>query len=307
MAEAQSLKDRKGWFKGLGRDGDRTLDEQMIGLERLFAEVPGKTVIDAGCAEGLITLEVAKAGAASCVGVEIVERFVDIAVRLAAEQGLPCKFVAANLNDFDVSSLDPADIVLMLAIAHKLKDPSRAVGELADLARELCVVRMPPAGPRIVDPRSGNVPHDVTEVMVAKGFALEAVVAGPLKEWTGYYRRVDAKFAPEPPAVKRAKKARQVTAPEETKAPEAETISAQPETETSVPETNASKQETEMADPKPEGAVEPMSTTNSPGIAPGAQPVDHPADDLSANPGERAPQPTEPAPANTPNVEKPAE
>jgi SAM-dependent methyltransferase len=190
MAEAAKVKDLKGWFKGLGRDGDRSIEQQMIGLERLVAEVQGKTVIDAGCAEGLISLELAKAGARNCVGLEIIGKFVVIANRLAEEQELPCEFITANLNEFDLSDKPHADIVLMLAILHKLRDPSRVCAALAALARDLVVIRLPPYGLKIIDARSGMRPHDIGAAMKDSGFVLEAVVSGPLDEWLGYFRRV---------------------------------------------------------------------------------------------------------------------
>ncbi len=189
----------KGWFQGLGRDGDRTLEQQMTGLDPLLREVRGKSVIDAGCAEGLISIELAKAGASGVVGFEIVPGFVDLARESAGN--LPCQFFVANLNEYDLTDKPHADIVLMLAILHKLKDPSAVCAALAGLARDLCVIRMPPSGLVIVDARSGNVPHDIGAVMARCGFVLESDGKGPLAEWLGYFRRVPKTTAiaePEP-------------------------------------------------------------------------------------------------------------
>lgn len=188
MGKAERMK-TKGWFQGLGRDGDRSLEQQMIGLERVVEAVPGKTVIDAGCAEGLITMVLSKAGATRCVGLEIVPGFVAVATTLADEQDLDCEFVEANLNNFDVTQLKPADIVLMLAVLHKVKQPSQVCADLAALAKEMCVIRLPPSGLVIRDARSGNVPHDIGEVMTRSGFVLDAVVDTTLGEWLGYFRR----------------------------------------------------------------------------------------------------------------------
>ena len=184
---------KKGWFIAAGRDGDRTLDQQLTGLERLLAEVPGKTVLDAGCAEGLISIELVRHGAARCHGLEIVPGHVEVARELA--EGLPCEFEVADLNHIDTGRIGQADIVLMLAILHKLRDPSAACAALAGLARELCVVRLPPTGPVIVDARSGNVRHDILGVMSGCGFRLELCTEGPLGEWMGYFIR---EHSPEP-------------------------------------------------------------------------------------------------------------
>jgi hypothetical protein len=196
MAESPKVKKLKGWFLGLGRGGDRTIDQQMLGLEKVVAEVAGKTVLDAGCAEGLISMELAKAGAVHCVGLELVPSFV--AIGNAHVGDLPCKFFVANLNDDDVGALEQADIVLMLAILHKLKDPTSVCTALAGRAKDLCVIRLPPYGPVIVDQRSNNEPHDIDAAMKTAGFTLESVVRGPFEEWVGYYRRVKTAAAPAP-------------------------------------------------------------------------------------------------------------
>ena len=52
----------KGWFVTDGRAGDRTLAQQLVGLDKI--NVQGATVLDVGCAEGLISIEMAKRGAA---------------------------------------------------------------------------------------------------------------------------------------------------------------------------------------------------------------------------------------------------
>lgn len=182
------MKTAKGWFQGLGRDGDRSISQQMIGLEQLLLQVPGKSVLDAGCAEGLISIELARAGAASCVGLERVASYIPIAQNEAGQ--LPCSFVCADLNEYDVAAHGQVDIVIMLAILHKLKNPSTVCAALAALARDLVVIRLPPYGMVIRDARSNNEPHDIGVVMASAGFELTSVVAGPRDEWLGYFRRM---------------------------------------------------------------------------------------------------------------------
>lgn len=186
MSKAELIR-TKGWFTTAGRPGDRTLEQQMTGLEQLVAEVPGKTVLDVGCAEGLIGMELCRAGADAVIGLEIVPYHVNVGRDLVGD--LPMTFILANLNNFDLSTLAPADIVIALSVLHKVKDPSRVCAALAVLAKDLCVIRLPPSGPVIVDARSENVPHDIASVMEASGFTLEKVIEGPLSEWLGYYRR----------------------------------------------------------------------------------------------------------------------
>lgn len=43
---------KEGWFHTPGRLGDRSLDQQLMGLDSLFERCFDKTVLDVGCAEG---------------------------------------------------------------------------------------------------------------------------------------------------------------------------------------------------------------------------------------------------------------
>jgi SAM-dependent methyltransferase len=190
MAKTPDVKGR--WF-----DGDRTLAQQLMGLDRLWRRVPGKTVLDVGCAEGEISLECARRGAVGVLGIEIRADAVAAAdhQRLHALKGGPaesCWFQVEDANTFT-----PAikyDVVLLLAILHKLKDPTAAVRRYAEAAREWVVIRLPPENaPNVVDPRSGNVPHYIDVEMIKSGFRRDFLGnIGPFGEWMGYYRRIEA-------------------------------------------------------------------------------------------------------------------
>jgi len=175
-----------GWFHTEKRPGDRSLYQQMTGLAPLLAEVKGSTVLDVGCAEGLIGIELAKHGAKAVLGLELVPGHLEIANKIKGER--PCKFLEADANDYVPT--EHYDIVLMLAILHKLRDPSGSCARIVKAASSLCVIRLPPSGPVIEDDRSGKVPHDIHKVMVDAGFKLEREEMGPFLEWMGYYRRV---------------------------------------------------------------------------------------------------------------------
>lgn len=234
-----------GWFATATRPGDRTLEQQLIGLHKVLAEVAGKTVIDAGCAEGLLSMEMAKAGAVKCVGLEVVAGHVALGKTLVGD--LPCELVVANLNDFDVSRLEPADVVLMLAVLHKLKDPSSVCARLAALAKDLCVIRLPPYGLVIVDDRSGGVPHDIGAVMDAAGFVLESEERGPLDEWLGYFRRIEREYMVDAPRVATVEKVWIDSVPaavDTTESVESATEAPKTETTEPIPETEAKSGET---------------------------------------------------------------
>jgi len=192
MADAESLakqarKASHGWFTTPRRPGDRTFEQQIIGLEPLFAEVSGKTVLDVGCAEGLISIECARRGARFTRGAEIVAGHVAIANTL--HENRPCKFIRADANEWVPDR--EYDIVLLLAILHKLTNPTDACARFAGAARELCVIRYPISseGEVIVDARSSSEPHNIGELMEAMDFRVEQITVGPFDEQTYFYRR----------------------------------------------------------------------------------------------------------------------
>lgn len=184
MAKSQSI---RGWFDTPGRKGDRKLAQQLLGLEHLLANVSGKTVLDIGCAEGLISLTVAQHGARQVHGVEIVESHVEVARALAGLDSC-CSFQVADANYWE--PMDSFDVTLMLAVLHKLRDPTAAARRYARVTRETCVVRLPPtAAPLVIDERSGNKPHDIAAVLAEEGFTLAQITRGEFDEWCGYFVR----------------------------------------------------------------------------------------------------------------------
>ena len=182
----------KGWFVTPGREGDRTLEQQMFGLDAAVAAARGGVVLDVGCAEALITMEFLRAGAREAVGVDNIAEHLKIAEKLRNEEQLPLSLVHANANSWDPVVYAPHggfDVVLLLAILHKLKNPSDAARRYGAVAKKLCVVRLPPSGEIIRDERSGNEPHDISAAMADVGLYLRDVVYGSYNEWIGYYAR----------------------------------------------------------------------------------------------------------------------
>ena len=176
----------KGWFSTPGRPGDRRLEDQLKGLTALLGLVQGKTVLDVGCAEGLISIELAKAGALAVHGVEIVKEHVEVGNRLRG--ALPVTLEHADANTWQPKR--QYDIVIALALLHKLKNPTAGAHMLASAARQWVVLRLPPAhAPTIIDERSGNQPHHVGETLKKAGFDLIGIDAGHYGEWVGYYKR----------------------------------------------------------------------------------------------------------------------
>ena len=186
----------KGWFMvpGIRPRGDRTLDEQAIGLAPALAEARGKTVVDLGCAEGLITLEFAKAGASSLLGVELLESHLAVA-RKVCKAYPTVSFQQAHIGDLarkerESGELRRYDIVLALGIIHKLDDPNIPMQFAADVCADLLLFRAPAKA------TNGNIKSKFTQnvcnvpkLMKASGFVEEALIPGVRGEAVQYWRR----------------------------------------------------------------------------------------------------------------------
>ena len=177
----------KGWFSIPGRPGDRTLDDQLKGLDWLLDNCLHKTVLDIGCAEGLISIELARRGALAVHGVEIVPEHVEVANKLRG--GLPITFEVGDANTWRPRRA--YDIVIALALLHKLKNPTAAATAFAEAARSAVVLRLSPEhAPTIIDPRSKNEPHHIGVTMERAGLRLvSAEKNGHFGEWVGVWTR----------------------------------------------------------------------------------------------------------------------
>lgn len=182
----------KGWFRLGDNDGPRTLQEQMLGLGAALAEAAGKTVLDLGCAEGLIAIEFAKAGATAVHGIESNQQLWIAAKREAASMAiLPVTFEHSDIVEVAKRPERPQyDIVLALAVLHKLGDPAAGIRFCAESARRLIVVRLPIGSTGIIgykhDKRRSS---DIREILPPLGFTLERAEPGPRGEWVQYWRR----------------------------------------------------------------------------------------------------------------------
>jgi SAM-dependent methyltransferase len=189
---------RRGWFDKPGVwVGDRTLSEQMMGLEPALAEANGKAVLDLGCAEGLIAREFLMAGARSIVGLDYNSDMIQCAEGLGLDP-LRARFRCHNLNLIgpDEERECHADIVLALAVFHKLRDPAVSVREWSRFALSLLVIRLPHGSTGEI--RSKHWHHntaDIPRILAAQGFDLEQTLAGPRGELVQYYRRLPSASA----------------------------------------------------------------------------------------------------------------
>ena len=183
----------KGWFKvqGIRPQGDRTLTEQAMGLAPALTEATGRTVLDLGCAEGLISREFAAAGAADVHGIELLATHLAVARQVCKDQPR-VRFTCAHLADWIGSHPAPEqyDIVLALGIIHKLDDPGVPLVFAARSARDLLLFRAPAkAGNGLVASKHTKVTCDVPKILKAHDFVEEKLIPGVRGEAVQYWRR----------------------------------------------------------------------------------------------------------------------
>ncbi len=187
---------RHGWLKIPGvQGGERTLAEQLRALRPALAEASGKWVLDLGCAEGLIGLEFAKAGAARVLGIEREAAHLAVARRLCTGAGYLIKLKQFNLKQADPARPLAYDIVLALGIIHKLELPERGLRWAARSARELLLLRSGRGSVNgIIRGKFSRVACDAAAVLRDEGLLLEKTVDGAAwrDEPVEYWRRTCA-------------------------------------------------------------------------------------------------------------------
>jgi predicted RNA methylase len=181
---------RKGWFRIDGvQEGDRTVGEQMRGVEKALAECHGKTVLDLGAAECLIARQFAIAGAKHVHAVEILADHLAVAAEVV--KGL----TNVSLQQGDLKTLEPQpvtfDIVLALGVAHKLKHPEIGIRYAATASHDLVLVRMSRQTENgiLCSKHWKTNCCNVRDEMKAAGFVLESIEPGPREETVHYYRK----------------------------------------------------------------------------------------------------------------------
>lgn len=167
----------------------------MRGLEHALAEAVGKTVFDLGCAEGLIAFEFLRAGATvealDCNGV-LLAVAEELRAKLPEDEQARVTFRKADLRDVLAGGLTASfDIVMALAVVHKLPDPEVVLGYIARAAKSLVVIRLPGGSKGVFSSKTWGTSCDVNATMPKHGFQLERTEQGPRDELVMYWRRRD--------------------------------------------------------------------------------------------------------------------
>lgn len=190
---------KKGWFIIPGvQDGERSFEDQARALEPAFAEAEGKTVLDVGCAEGLLSHEFARRGAKSVLGFDCNAQILEVASRLG--RGLPtCTFFRADFNKLveAIEEPDRFDLVLALAVVHKLRSPALGLRWVARSVKPggLLVMRTSlrydAESDLLRSKHDPNASVRITPALAEEGFSMEKVVAGEnrFNEDAQYWRK----------------------------------------------------------------------------------------------------------------------
>ena len=136
------------WFILGDNNGQIPLRRQLLGLSEI--DVKGKTLLDVGCAEGMMCLHFIEQGATKAHGVEIRSRAVEVAQSIAGYTGVSdkAKFWEGDLttSDHGLSQdgmLSDYDVVFAMASLQKTKSKAGEVlQKIADRCSETLVVRL---------------------------------------------------------------------------------------------------------------------------------------------------------------------
>jgi hypothetical protein len=178
------------WFKRGSEPGLRSEKEQLIGLDAIRPFMPRASVLDLGTAEGcLLKFYVDTLGVDLGHGVEIVSDRVEKAKEICKGY-INLDFFCADLNKrhkIDRFALPEYDVVLALAILHKLEQPIETLQWAARKARRAIAIRLPGREQTFTDRRSGNVLVD--PVAILPDFKLISAQPGPRAEMTMIFAR----------------------------------------------------------------------------------------------------------------------
>jgi 2-polyprenyl-3-methyl-5-hydroxy-6-metoxy-1,4-benzoquinol methylase len=184
---------RNGWFRIKGvQNGPRSVQEQLLGLEGIEQICAGKTVVDFGCAEACIAARMIECGANRVDALDCNAELLGAAMELYAEHVRSGALVLhhANLRDFlgerPADILTRYDVVLLLSIVHKMRNPLTFLRQAMAIAGDWVAVRLPKCGVNVT--KDGAQRFDVMPVLRAE-FDLVEEPATCRGEWLGIYRR----------------------------------------------------------------------------------------------------------------------
>lgn len=118
---------------------------QMVNaaIDRAFepGEIPGLDCIDVGCHEGYYTVELAKRGVRSVLGVDVREESLQKARFVADALGLSgVSFRQADAEHMGTQSVGTFDLTLFLGLLYHVENPMLCLRNAAAVTRRACIV-----------------------------------------------------------------------------------------------------------------------------------------------------------------------
>lgn len=136
------------WFIIGNNGGQLDIERQDAGLSQI--DFKNKTVLEIGCAEGLVSLQNLKRGARLSHGIEFRERAVEVAQSIAGVLGKSdsAKFYCGDIRAAETvlnqsGMLDQYDIVLAMAVLQKVPNQPEIFGKLLAKCSSTMVLRLP--------------------------------------------------------------------------------------------------------------------------------------------------------------------
>jgi SAM-dependent methyltransferase len=138
----------KPWFRIGDNGGQWDISRQDAGLDEI--DFKGKTVLEIGCAEGLVALQNLKRGAKLSHGIEFRERAVEVAKSIAGVLGLSAsaKFYWGDIRDTrrvlnQTGMLEKYDVVIAMAVLQKVPNQPEVLGKILEKCAATLVLRLP--------------------------------------------------------------------------------------------------------------------------------------------------------------------
>lgn len=119
---------------------------RLSGVSRTVLEllddvgVAGRTVLDAGCGQGGLTVALAQRGAAGMTGVDLSPQSVAVAARAAEQAGVPARFEVGNAA---TGVLDPHDVVVLNRVVCCFHDVDALLANTLPAARWVVALSLP--------------------------------------------------------------------------------------------------------------------------------------------------------------------
>jgi Methyltransferase domain len=136
------------WFKIGNNGGQWDIARQDAGLSEI--DFKGKTVLEIGCAEGLVSLQNLKRGAKLTHGIEYRERAVEVANSIAGVLGLGdvARFYWGDIGDTTNAFSQPGmleryDVIIAMAVLQKVTNQPRVLGKILEKCGSTLVLRLP--------------------------------------------------------------------------------------------------------------------------------------------------------------------